>query len=158
MKKTLLVGLAIGMVSMVATSAFAGKSATMDIPAQGGVAAQKNQGGAGIVGSSHDLSNVGAGASNTGSSVGSAAANLAALKGVAANQDAQSRICVYCHHPHNSLATGVADPDSGKVVTYSPLWNRSMSAKTFGAYDLAPCPASRIFVIILSASRAFVRA
>ena len=55
MKKTLLVGLAIGMASLVATSAFAGKSPTLATPVQGGISSQKNIGGAGIVGSSHDL-------------------------------------------------------------------------------------------------------
>jgi hypothetical protein len=122
MKKTLLVGLAIGLVSLAATSVFAGKSATLNIPAQGGVAGQKNVGGAGIVGSSHDLSNVG----NLAGSL--ASATIASGAGPVAS-DSQSRICVYCHHPHNSMAA------STMPGGYSPLWNRELSTKTFAAYD-----------------------
>ena len=122
MKKTLLVGLAIGLVSLAATSVFAGPSPTRATPVQGGVTGQKNVGGAGIVGSSHDLSNVGNG-------VGSMAASgfASGTAGVAA--DRQSRICVYCHHPHNSMAA------SSMPGGYSPLWNRQLSTKTFAAYN-----------------------
>lgn len=118
MKKTLLVGLAIGLVSLVSTSAFAA-STPRDIPAQGGFSNQKNFGGKGIVGSSHDLSNVGSTGVNIGS--GKAATYVATV-------DAQSRICVYCHHPHNSIPTGT-------IGGYSPLWNRTMSTVNFAAYD-----------------------
>lgn len=124
MKKTLLVGLAIGLVS-VATSAFAGPSAVLPTPVQGFTGA-KNVGGNGIVGSSHDLSNV-----------GNKAASITAKGFVTADggtADKQSRICVFCHHPHNSMATGTVQND-GKTIGYSPLWNRNLSAKTFAAYN-----------------------
>jgi len=35
-------------------------------------------------------------------------------------QDAQSRICVYCHTPHNAVRTN----QNGGTLAYSPLWNR----------------------------------
>lgn len=130
MKKALLVGLAIGLVSMTAASAFAGASAVLPLPEQGYTGA-KNSGGKGIVGSSHDLSNVG-------NMAGSQAAAL--IAGTAVGQkDVQSRICVYCHHPHNAdAATGNTGGVSGTkeaIGSYSPLWNRDMSAKTFVAYS-----------------------
>lgn len=121
MKKTLLVGLAIGIVSMVATAAFAGKSPTQNIPSQGGISGQKNYGGNGIVNSSHDLSGMGT----------SAAAMTAAgfITSAGGSAESQSRICVFCHHPHNSMA------ESSMTGGYSPLWNREMSTKTFAAYN-----------------------
>lgn len=118
MKKTLLVGLAIGVVSMVATAAFAGKSPTRNIPAQGGITGQKNYGGNGIVGSSHDLSGLDLTTAST------TAANF-----ITGTAESQSRICVFCHHPHNSMA------ESTMTGGYSPLWNREMSTKTFNAYN-----------------------
>ena len=84
MKKTLVIGLAIGM-ALTATSAMAT-----------------------IVGSDHDM--------NTNASYGT---------------DAQQRICVYCHHPHNSVkanATGTGVND----LHYSPLWNREYRADRNG--------------------------
>jgi len=110
MKKSLLVGLAIGVVSMSAAVAFAGPSQVGNLPAQG-YAGAKNVGGNGIVGSSHDLSITG------GSS---------AFVGPA--KDAQSRICIFCHHPHNAMPPAEAGG-------YSPLWNREMSTVTFAAYN-----------------------
>lgn len=124
MKKTLLVGLAIGVVSMVATAAFAGKSPTRNIPAQGGISGQKNYGGNGIVGSSHDLSGLDLTTAST------TAANF-----ITGTPESQSRICVFCHHPHNSAATGVEQATGEGQITYTPLWNRSMSTKTFNAYN-----------------------
>lgn len=131
MKKTLLVGLAIGLVSMAATAAFAGKSPVRAIPAQGLGANQAaawgagaNYGGSGIIGSSHDLSDT-------------AAQGLTGPSGKAQSyttQDAQSRICVYCHHPHNSLKAGTGSGVTG-VGAYSPLWNRNMSTVPFAAYN-----------------------
>jgi hypothetical protein len=116
MKKTLLVGLAIGMVSMVATAAFAlesGNGTSKPLPAQGYTGA-KNSGGSGIVGTSHDLSGNGTSASFITTDT---------------DKDAQSRICVFCHHPHNTKKA--ADMAGG----YSPLWNREMSTRTFAAYN-----------------------
>ncbi|MDD5757483.1 MAG: cytochrome c3 family protein [Desulfobulbaceae bacterium] len=100
MKKTLLVGLAIGVVSLAASSAFAKSS-------DGGLVTGTGTGGTGIVGTKHDLGATG---------------------------DAQSRICVFCHHPHNALK---ANQGSGvtAVGAYSPLWNRNMSTLTFTAYN-----------------------
>ena len=90
MKKTMLIGLALGVVSLTATAAFAGS----------------------IVGSKHDLS-------ATGPSAG------------LGNGD--TRICVYCHHPHNTVKPN--DPTMGNLA-YSPLWNRGASeATTFIAYN-----------------------
>jgi len=129
MKKTLLVGLAIGMVSLVASAAFAA-SGEKDIPAQGGFSGQKNFGGQGIVGSSHDLSNVG------GTTIASQYAAGIASGTAGIVSDRQSRICVFCHHPHNSKATGTNGGQAGAAnMTYSPLWNRDMSAKTFAKYN-----------------------
>ena len=135
MKKTLLVGLAIGLVSVAATSVFAGPSTRRAIPAQGiptTVDATRNFGGAGIVGSSHDLSNVG-------QSGASAAAAGYASGAIAAQADRQSRICVYCHHPHNADAAtgdfgGVSGTKAG-IGSYSPLWNRNLSTTTFAPYN-----------------------
>jgi len=134
MKKTLLVGLAIGLVSVAATSVFAA-SARRVIPAQGlsaGQDANRNVGGAGIVGSSHDLSNVG------GTGASGVAAGYA-TGGIAGQYDRQSRICVYCHHPHNAdAATGDTGGQSGTkaaIGSYSPLWNRNLSTQVFAAYS-----------------------
>ena len=88
MKKTMIIGLAIGL-AMTATSA---------------LAAGPVPGGSGIVGSYHDL-------------------------GVD-YADSQSRICVFCHHPHNSIKQ-----NTNGVGDYSPLWNHTMSAATFTTYD-----------------------
>jgi hypothetical protein len=118
MKKTLLVGLAIGFVSMVATAVFAGPSPVRDIPAQGGIAGQKNYGGNGIVGSSHDLSGMNL-----------TAASTTAAGFITGSTESQSRICEFCHHPHNTMA------ESLMTGGYSPLWNREMSTKTFAAYN-----------------------
>lgn len=109
MKKTLVVGLAIGLVSLAA-AAFAANDLTLG---------RGNRGGSGIVGSSHDLSNVGG---------QTASVNASGAVGTGAAQDAQSRICVYCHHPHNTMTSAAAGG-------YSPLWNRSLSAKTFSGYN-----------------------
>ncbi len=91
MKKTLILGLAIGF-AFTATSAMAT-----------------------IVGSDHDM--------NTGM-----------------GNDAQQRICVYCHHPHNSIKAGSGT--GVNVISYSPLWNREYRAdrdndglSDFTAYD-----------------------
>lgn len=126
MKKTLVVGLAIGLVSM-ASFAFAGASANMGAVTHTPIAGDKNVGGSGIVGSSHDLSNVG-------NKIGSQAAHAFTGTG-----DAQKRICVYCHHPHNAFAAtgnlGSRDGATGSTLDYSPLWNRNMSTTTFAGYD-----------------------
>ena len=67
-----------------------------------------NIGGAGIVDSSHDLSS----GFNDGF------------------EDIQSRICVYCHHPHNTTRY-----DDATLAGYSPLWNRKVTNKVFAAYN-----------------------
>ncbi len=69
-------------------------------------------GGDGIVGSSHDLS-------------------------APAYGDAQSRICVFCHHPHNAHKTDTN-------LTYSPLWNHDVTtyAGNFTTYDNGNGPTS----------------
>ena len=69
---------------------------------------QFNNGGTGIQNSSHDLSD---GASDFGA------------------VDGQARICVFCHHPHNTTSGSTIDGG------YSPLWNRAMSSTTFNAYN-----------------------
>jgi hypothetical protein len=130
MKKTVLVGLAIGLASLAATAAFAGKSADGGDVAQG-YTGQKNTGAAGIVNSSHDLSGT-TGAGRTAATIASGTDGVVA--------DVQSRICVYCHHPHNAYsATGATGGGrTGAVAAigaYSPLWNRQMSTKNFVPYN-----------------------
>lgn len=132
MKKTLILGMALGVVSMTASLAFAGASpdrGEVD-PADITKAYQKNWGGQGIVGSSHDLSYD---ATYTGLNGGhtEGASPVVAYIG-ATNQDVQKRICIFCHHPHNSIAAGTAT-NSGDM-DYSPLWNRNMSEVVFTAY------------------------
>jgi len=124
MKKTLVVGLAIGMVTM-ATAAFAAR-AEFGIPQQGNTYSsrtgatgwdQKNIGGDGIVGSSHDMSGVGTVAvEEQTSQTGAQDTAEYTLPGA----DRQDRICVYCHHPHNTI--------KGSATQYSPLWNRDLTS------------------------------
>jgi len=129
MKKTVLVGLAIGLVSLAATAAFAGRSADGG-PVTQGYATAKNVGAAGIVNSSHDLSGT-TGAGATSATIASGTAGTVA--------DVQSRICVYCHHPHNAYSSGARlggrDGATASVGAYSPLWNREMSTKDFVPYN-----------------------
>ena len=135
MKKTLVLGLAVGLVSMAA-SAFAGPSAPMAIPTPG-YTGQKNTGGTGIVGSSHDMSNV------AGKTVGGASWTSASYS--SGGPDVQKRICVFCHHPHNAMAskgrTGYIEGATGGgasyvgTLAYSPLWNRTLSTVSFTGYS-----------------------
>ncbi len=135
MKKTLVLGLAVGLVSMAA-SAFAGPSAPMAIPTPG-YPNQKNTGGTGIVGSSHDMSNV------AGKTVGGASWTSAQYS--SGGPDVQKRICVFCHHPHNAMAsngkTGYVEGATGGgasytgTLEYSPLWNRVLSTTSFVGYS-----------------------
>lgn len=99
MKKTLLTGLALGAFVLAANSAFAG-----------------TLGGSGIVGSRHDLSEVGAGSAY----------------GVGADDDL-NRVCIYCHAPHSTLKGGsIGDAEPA----YYPLWNRPFSTITsYSQYD-----------------------
>ena len=98
MKKTMLIGLALGVVSLTASAAFAGS----------------------IVGSKHDLSNVTNGGTGT-------------LSQSLGNGD--SRICIFCHHPHNTVRAG-SDSLGGTTTAYSPLWNRGVAdGNTFLTYD-----------------------
>ncbi len=78
----------------------------------GNTMAASGTGGDGIVGSVHDLSAAGYG-------------------------DAQSRICIFCHHPHNAQKL-----DSN--ITYSPLWNHDVTtfAGNFTTYDNGTQPTS----------------
>lgn len=127
MKKSLVLGLAIGFVTLAATASFAGPSADMGVITHTPIAGDKNIGGTGIVGTSHDLSNVG-------NMIGSQAAGA-----FSALADNQQRICVYCHHPHNAFAAtgnlGSRDGATAGTLEYSPLWNRNMSTTTFTGYD-----------------------
>lgn len=89
MKKTLMIGLALGFVAITATSSFAL-----------------------ITGSKHDLS--------------------VAQQGTTPGADPQDRICIYCHHPHNTVKAA----DIQGTFQYSPLWNRDIPASaTFTAYN-----------------------
>ena len=89
MKKTMMIGLALGVVAITATSAFAV-----------------------ITGSKHDLS--------------------VAQQGVTPGADAQDRICIYCHHPHNTVKAA----DIQGTFQYSPLWNRDVPASSrFSIYN-----------------------
>ena len=140
MKKTLVIGMAIGLISVAATSVFARNYAndprpaaakganavptSSDLPAQGYTGA-KNYGGNGIVGSSHDMGGVL-------SAVGSNATGLIVTAGA---NDPQKRICVFCHHPHNAMKPSDANGQNGGTMQYSPLWNRSMSTVQFNGYN-----------------------
>lgn len=86
MKKTLQIGLALGIVALTTTVALAT-----------------------IEGSKHDLSSAGV------------SKDL--------GDDPQDRICVYCHHPHNTVKQGT------NGLTYSPLWNRGYTTGTFVPYN-----------------------
>jgi hypothetical protein len=132
MKKTLVVGLAIGMVTL-ATSAFAAR-ALFDVPNQGNSYTsrtgatgwvQKNIGGDGIVGSSHDMSGVGTLATGNSNTPQNGATYTAEY--TAPGADRQDRICVYCHHPHNTI--------KGTATQYSPLWNRDLQTTTYTGYN-----------------------
>ncbi len=91
MKKFIVVVLAIGLILAFGTIAMAGMTP-----------------GSGIVGTYHDLSSTGNGATF----------------GDSADQGALNRICVYCHAPHNTLK-----PEA-TVNTYRPLWNHNPSLNT----------------------------
>lgn len=72
-------------------------------------------GGSGILGSRHDLSVNGS--------------DAAPLYGVGTKDDL-TRVCIYCHAPHNTLTKVAGGPD------YYPLWNRPYSTiTTFTVYD-----------------------
>ncbi len=130
MKKTMILAIALGVVT-ITSNAQAGASidrgdVTPGLAATAGV--QKNWGGQGIVGSSHDLSFSAGYTNNGGHSEGANKNFTAGLGAGSGNVDAQKRICIFCHHPHNSYRS----TDIG--INYSPLWNREMSAKTFTGY------------------------
>ena len=152
MKKTLLIGLALGLVSLAATSASAldrrpAETRNGDLPLQGCLqtttwtdcTAQKNIGGSGILGSSHDMTNV---ASRTqGVTFGQtrgADVSHTNTGGDGQFMDQQGRICVYCHHPHNAVSAGTVDNDTATPAgpSYSPLWNRRATAvRTYTGYN-----------------------
>lgn len=128
MKKTFVLLLAIG-VSCGAAQNVTAKSADAGLVVHIHLSSDKNVGGAGIIGSSHDLSNVG-------NLPGSIASNKFVGTG-----DNQNRVCVYCHHPHNAYAASgnAMYNHDGKMTTgsaeYSPLWNHSMSQTSFVGYS-----------------------
>jgi predicted CXXCH cytochrome family protein len=64
--------------------------------------------GTGIKATSHDLSGIGGRSTSFGD---------------ATEQGLQDRICVYCHAPHNTLATDA-------IFDYMPLWNHAKSTNT----------------------------
>lgn len=127
MKKSLVIGLAIGLASLVSSAVYAGNSTPVELPTQG-YTGQKNFGGQGIVGSSHDMS-------NTSGALTGASATTASY----ATVDTQKRICVYCHHPHNALSAGTngggRTGTDAAVGAYSPLWNRTTSTTALAGYD-----------------------
>ena len=126
MKKTLILGLAVGLVAL-GSNAFAASpdrgTVTPGLADAAGI--QKNYGGEGIVGSSHDLSFVAGYTNSAGNNTG---AGINATSGLGGT-DAQKRICIYCHHPHNSI------PADTMPNGYSPLWNRTLSSVTFTGYS-----------------------
>jgi hypothetical protein len=154
MKKTLLIGLALGLVSLAASTSFAldqRPNAVKNgaLPPQGcnggaawSCANQKNWGGEGIVGSSHDMTNVAAsivlgGGTMPHSGITTGASQTAINTGNGAGEDTQNRICVYCHHPHNAvIAADNFGSTNGSAPSYSPLWNRRASqARTYTGYN-----------------------
>ncbi len=132
MKKSLILGLALGLTAF-STQAMAAASpdrgdVTPSLAKEAGII--KNYGGEGIVGSSHDLS-YDPNYTYTNGSYNNTGANKNFTAGVGAgsgNADVQKRICIYCHHPHNSYKP------SDININYSPLWNREMSETTFKGY------------------------
>jgi len=122
MKKTMITAMAFGLVTISSSFAFAA-SADLGtvVPGLAETAGiQKNWGGEGIVGSSHDLSYDAT--YTTSPHVAGAAASAA----FSLANDAQKRICIYCHHPHNTTPAA--------TLGYSPLWNREMSTTVFAGY------------------------
>ncbi len=71
--------------------------------------------GGGIVGTSHDLSSAGRGAS---------------FGDLAEQTTGQDRICIYCHAPHNTMPVG-----SNGRYTYTPLWNHAVTAQVYNTYS-----------------------
>ena len=115
MKKVSYLGLALGLGLVVAGTA------TISLASQFTITTGRNNiGGAGIVGSSHDLS---------GSNLRGSATSHDASAMVRDGGDYQKRICVYCHHPHNAVKAGTAG------IAYSPLWNRGKGSGTFIPYN-----------------------
>ena len=152
MKKTMLIGMAIGLVALAASTSFAvdTRPAAVKngaIPSQGcgpaGInwggdcSSQKNWGGAGIIGSSHDMTNVGG--TVAGLPHNNGADNTETITGNVTMDDVQNRICVYCHHPHNAVAAAGQDGSStvaGGAPSYSPLWNRrANAARSYQGYN-----------------------
>lgn len=110
MKKTLIVTLALG-AAMVTGVAFAALTDPNDGLDSDTLNRDGNKGGAGIIGSSHDLG-TGLGYDVTGM----------------ANADARDRICIFCHTPHHSMTPAQAGG-------YSPLWNRQVTDRSFAVYN-----------------------
>lgn len=110
MKKTLLTGLALG-AALISVNAFALTDNNTGSEVET-INRHGNYGGAGIVGSSHDL----------GTGLGYNVLGPGA-------QSTNGRICIYCHHPHHAMTAA----ETG--VGYSPLWNRTVPATAFTPYD-----------------------
>ena len=98
MKKYIVVCLAVGLVLAFGTMSMAA-----------------NTPGAGINGTSHDLSTLGA----------------AAAFGDAGDHAGLNRICIYCHAPHNTIKADVP----GGTFTYMPLWNHGKTTNV-GAFTM----------------------
>jgi hypothetical protein len=128
MKKSKNLLLTIGMV-LLFTNLVNAKSMDGGLVIHTPLTSDKNSGGTGIVGSSHDLSNVG-------NKTGSIESNKFVGSG-----DKQQRICVYCHHPHNAYASSGHEmyDSTGHVISgvldYSPLWNHELSRTNFVGYN-----------------------
>jgi predicted CXXCH cytochrome family protein len=84
--------------------------------------------GAGINGTAHDLSIPGANGMNYGP----------------VPADAQTRVCIFCHAPHNTIrlatASGGVGPVAPAAFDYLPLWNHDLTGFTssFTMYENGP--------------------
>jgi len=78
--------------------------------------------GTGINGTVHDLST-----------------NHNGINYVANPADPLTRICIFCHAPHNTIrlstAPGGTGPQANAAFTYLPLWNHTLTAN-FGSYTM----------------------
>ena len=100
MKKKMLIAVAVSALS--ATSAFA----AITVGA-----------GAGVLGSVHDMNNVGGGIA----------------------KDNQGRVCAFCHTPHHAIDS--TDPNAGD---YMPLWSHKLTTQGFTQYDSGTFDAGKV--------------
>lgn len=93
-----------------------GMALGLALTATSAMAGSDKPGGSGIVGSYHDLA--------TDSRFGG---------------DGQSRICIFCHHPHQAQTNNASDTDARENGThrmdYMPLWNHDVTTQTFSPYS-----------------------